>query len=113
MADESSSTPEAEPDNGRGTGSVKSAALWAAASQYSQFALQFITSVIISRFFLKPEEIGLFSVALATAMILSLGSSLLAGPLGLFGFVPSSTCPSWALHVFAPVPVAQWFAWIH
>lgn len=72
MADESSSTPEAEPDNGRGTGSVKSAALWAAASQYSQFALQFITSVIISRFFLKPEEIGLFSVALATAMILSI-----------------------------------------
>lgn len=72
MADESSSAPEAAPDNGRGTGSVKSAALWAAASQYSQFALQFITSVIISRFFLKPEEIGLFSVALAAAMILSI-----------------------------------------
>lgn len=57
--------------NGRGSGSVKSAALWAAASQYSQFALQFVTSVLVSRFFLKPEEIGLFSVALATAMILS------------------------------------------
>lgn len=66
------SQPEtAEPGNGRGSGSVKSAALWAAASQYSQFALQFVTSVLVSRFFLKPEEIGLFSVALATAMILS------------------------------------------
>lgn len=58
-------------ESGRGEGSVKSAALWAAASQYSQFALQFVTSVLVSRFFLKPEEIGLFSVALATAMILS------------------------------------------
>ncbi|MGF7156513.1 oligosaccharide flippase family protein [Novosphingobium gossypii] len=50
---------------------MKSAALWAAASQYTQFVLQFATSVIVSRFFLKPEEIGLFSVALAAAMILS------------------------------------------
>ncbi|KHK90515.1 oligosaccharide flippase family protein [Novosphingobium malaysiense] len=71
MTADSSSSP-AQPDNGRGTASVKSAALWAAASQYSQFALQFVTSVIISRFFLRPEEIGLFSVALATAMILSI-----------------------------------------
>lgn len=59
-------------ENGRGTASVRSAALWAAGSQYTQFALQFVTSVIISRFFLKPEEIGLFSVALAAAMILSI-----------------------------------------
>ncbi|PNU02714.1 teichoic acid transporter [Novosphingobium guangzhouense] len=50
---------------------MKAAALWAAASQYIQFGLQFATSVIVSRFFLKPEEIGLFSVALAAAMILS------------------------------------------
>ena len=56
----------------RGTRSVKSAALWAASSQYSLFALQFVTSVVISRFFLKPEEIGLFSVALAAAMVLSI-----------------------------------------
>lgn len=59
------------PDSGRGSGSVKSAAIWAAASQYTQFVMQFATSVIVSRFFLKPEEIGLFSVALAAAMILS------------------------------------------
>jgi len=64
-------TDATSSDSGRGTGSVKSAALWAAASQYTQFAMQFVTSVIVSRFFLKPEEIGLFSVALAAAMILS------------------------------------------
>lgn len=64
--------PGSAPDSGRGSGSVKSAALWAAGSQYTQFALQFVTSVVISRFFLKPEEIGLFSVALAAAMILSI-----------------------------------------
>ncbi len=65
---------ETEPAEGssRGTGSVRSAALWAAASQYCLFVLQFVTSVVISRFFLKPEEIGLFSVALAAAMILSI-----------------------------------------
>ncbi|MFS0851086.1 oligosaccharide flippase family protein [Novosphingobium panipatense] len=64
---------EARPPatTGRGEGSVKSAALWAAGSQYTQFVLQFATSVIISRFFLRPDEIGLFSVALAAAMILS------------------------------------------
>lgn len=65
-------SPDSVPENGRGTGSVRSAALWAAASQYTQFTLQFATSVVISRFFLKPEEIGLFSVALAAAMILSI-----------------------------------------
>lgn len=70
MSDTSSPQPEAE--SGRGSASVKSAALWAASSQYVQFALQFVTSVVISRFFLKPDEIGLFSVALAAAMILSI-----------------------------------------
>lgn len=59
-------------DHGRGQGSVRSAALWAAGSQYCLFGLQFATSVIISRFFLRPEEIGLFSVALAAAMIVAI-----------------------------------------
>lgn len=74
MSETASADPPAapSPEGGRGTGSVRSAALWAAASQYSQFTLQFVTSVVISRFFLKPEEIGLFSVALAAAMILSI-----------------------------------------
>lgn len=61
-----------EPDHGRGNASVKSAALWAASSQYCMFALQFVTSVIISRFFLRPEEVGVFSVALASAMLISI-----------------------------------------
>ena len=59
-------------DSNRGKGSVRSAALWAAGSQYCLFALQFATSVVVSRFFLKPEEIGLFSVALAAAMIVAI-----------------------------------------
>ena len=59
-------------DSNRGQGSVRSAALWAAGSQYCLFALQFATSVVVSRFFLKPEEIGLFSVALAAAMIVAI-----------------------------------------
>lgn len=59
-------------DTNRGQGSVRSAALWAAGSQYCVFVIQFATSVIISRFFLKPAEIGLFSVALAAAMIVAI-----------------------------------------
>jgi O-antigen/teichoic acid export membrane protein len=61
--------PQEKPVHDRGTTSVKGAALWAAANQYCQFALQFVTSVLISRFFLQPEEVGLFSVALAAAMM--------------------------------------------
>lgn len=67
MADQSDKS-----GNGRGSASVKGAAIWAAASQYCLFAVQFVTSVIISRFFLLPEEVGLFSVALAVAMVLSI-----------------------------------------
>jgi len=51
---------------------IRGAALWAAGSQYFGFVLQFATSVIISRFFLAPAEIGLFSVALAAALLLSI-----------------------------------------
>jgi O-antigen/teichoic acid export membrane protein len=58
--------------HGRGNASVKGAALWAAASQYCLFALQFVTSVLISRFFLLPEEVGLFSVALAASMLFAI-----------------------------------------
>lgn len=56
----------------RGDASVKGAALWAAASQYSLFGLQFVTSVVISRFFLLPEEVGVFSIALGFALILAI-----------------------------------------
>nr|WP_237437346.1 oligosaccharide flippase family protein [Alteraurantiacibacter aestuarii] len=40
-------------------------------SQYTGFVIQFITSVIISRFFLAPDEVGLFSIALAAAMMVA------------------------------------------
>ena len=53
------------------TMSVRGAAVWAMAGQYLSFAIQFVTSVIISRFFLTPAEVGLFSVALAAALIAS------------------------------------------
>lgn len=52
--------------------SVRHAALWSVGGQYIGFALQFASSVIISRFFLDPAEIGLFSIALAAAMLVSL-----------------------------------------
>lgn len=51
--------------------SVRGAAVWAMAGQYLSFAIQFITSVIISRFFLTPQEVGLFSIALAAALVVS------------------------------------------
>jgi O-antigen/teichoic acid export membrane protein len=56
----------------RPAANLRSAALWSASSQYLNFAMQFATSVIISRFFLAPEEIGLFSVALAAAMMVAI-----------------------------------------
>ncbi len=59
-------------DENAAQASVKGAAMWAAGGQYIAFVLQFATSVIISRFFLAPAEIGLFSVALATALLLSI-----------------------------------------
>ena len=67
--------PEAaKPVNGREeapTPSVRSAALWSMAAQYVTFGVTFVTGVIISRFFLGPEEVGLFSIALAAAMLVS------------------------------------------
>ena len=52
--------------------SIRRAALWSLASQYASFAIQFATSVIISRFFLLPADVGLFSIALAAAMMVSI-----------------------------------------
>ncbi|MDE2302065.1 MAG: oligosaccharide flippase family protein [Sphingomonadales bacterium] len=51
--------------------SVSGAAVWAMAGQYLAFAIQFVTSVIISRLFLTPPEVGLFSIGLSAAMIAS------------------------------------------
>jgi O-antigen/teichoic acid export membrane protein len=51
--------------------SVRGAAVWAMAGQYVSFAIQFATSVIISRFFLTPAEVGLFSISLAAALLVA------------------------------------------
>ncbi len=52
--------------------SVRGAAAWAIAGQYLSFAIQFVASVMIARFFLAPAEVGLFSIALAAAMVVSI-----------------------------------------
>ena len=51
--------------------SVRGAALWAMGGQYISFAIQFATSVVISRYFLTPAEVGLFSIGLAAALLVA------------------------------------------
>lgn len=50
---------------------VRGAAIWAMAGQYVSFAIQFAASVVISRLFLSPAEVGLFSIALAAALLVA------------------------------------------
>jgi O-antigen/teichoic acid export membrane protein len=57
-------------DDPRGMG-VRGAAVWAMAGQYSGFAVQFASSVVISRWFLGPAQLGLFSIAMALALVLA------------------------------------------
>ena len=52
--------------------SIRRAAIWSVSAQYTTFAIQFAASVIISRFFLQPAEVGIFSIALAAAMMLAI-----------------------------------------
>ncbi len=52
--------------------SIRRAALWSLVSQYASFVIQFATSVIISRLYLLPADVGLFSIALAAAMMVSI-----------------------------------------
>jgi O-antigen/teichoic acid export membrane protein len=50
--------------------STRNAILWASIGKMLGFATAFATSIIIARFFLGPEEVGLFSIAFAaTALI--------------------------------------------
>ncbi|QXT34493.1 oligosaccharide flippase family protein [Sphingomonas sanguinis] len=51
--------------------SIRSAALWSIGMQYIAFAIQFVVSVLISRFFLTPPEMGLYSIALSAALMVS------------------------------------------
>jgi O-antigen/teichoic acid export membrane protein len=52
--------------------SVRGAAVWAMAGQYASFVIQFASSVIISRFFLTPAEVGIFSIGLAAALLVAI-----------------------------------------
>ena len=63
--------PAANPAREPAAMSVRGAAVWAMGGQYLTFAIQFATSVIISRFFLEPAEVGLFSIALAAALLVA------------------------------------------
>lgn len=62
-----------QPDHAAPAGmSVRRATFWALTSQYVSFAIQFATSIAISRLYLLPAEVGLFSIALAAAMMVSI-----------------------------------------
>lgn len=54
-----------------GVMSVRSAAIWAITSQYVAFALQFVTSVVLARWFIDPEQLGLFSIAFAAVTLVA------------------------------------------
>lgn len=45
--------------------SVRFAALLAMGSQYVAFTIQFVASVVLARWFIDPDELGLFSIAFA------------------------------------------------
>jgi len=51
--------------------SVRTAAIWALTSQYASFALQFVTSVILARWFITPDQLGEFSVAFAAITLVA------------------------------------------
>jgi O-antigen/teichoic acid export membrane protein len=51
--------------------SVRIAAIWALASQYASFTIQFVTSVILARWFITPDELGLFSIAFAAITLVA------------------------------------------
>jgi O-antigen/teichoic acid export membrane protein len=53
------------------TMSVRTAAIWAITSQYTSFAIQFITSVILARWYIDPGELGLFSIAFAAITLVA------------------------------------------
>lgn len=50
---------------------VRTAALWALASQYASFALQFVASIVLARWFISPEQLGRFSIAFAAVTLVA------------------------------------------
>lgn len=63
----SGDTPEAAPP----AMSVRTAALWALGSQYASFVLQFVTSIVLARWFITPEQLGQFSIAFAAVTLVA------------------------------------------
>jgi O-antigen/teichoic acid export membrane protein len=51
--------------------SVRTAAVWAMVSQYASFAIQFATSVVLARWFIGPDQLGLFSIAFAAITLVA------------------------------------------
>lgn len=52
--------------------SIRASIAWSMATQYLAFVIQFGVSVIISRLYLSPAEFGVYSVALASSMLVSM-----------------------------------------
>ncbi len=50
---------------------VRTAAVWALVSQYASFTIQFATSVVLARWFIGPDELGLFSIAFAAITLVA------------------------------------------
>lgn len=50
---------------------VRTAALWALVSQYASFALQFVASIVLARWFISPEQLGRFSIAFAAITLVA------------------------------------------
>ena len=50
---------------------IRKAAAWAMADQYASFAIAFAASIILARFFISPEQLGLFSIAFAAVSLLA------------------------------------------
>ena len=53
--------------------SVRGAAIWAMASQYVAFAINFGVSIYLARYYIGPDELGLFSIAFAATTLIAFG----------------------------------------
>jgi len=52
--------------------SVRASAVWAISAQYASFIIQFFASVLIARWYIGPDELGLFSIAFAAVTMIAL-----------------------------------------
>lgn len=51
--------------------SVRAAAVWALVSQYASFALQFVASIVLARWYITPDQLGRFSIAFAAVTLVA------------------------------------------